>query len=94
MELTRDANQYILVITADAAIYKIIVDISFHQPDLLGSMVAVFGGFHLLVDFVSCIVTLTTDCGLKEVISSVFGSVDKMMSEKKYHQNIHALRLL
>ena len=94
IELTRDANQNILVITADAAIYKIIVDISFQQPDLLGSTVALLGGMHLLMDFVSCIGTLMTDCGLKEVLSSVFGSVDKMLSGKKYPQNIRALRLL
>eukprot|EP00745_Piridium_sociabile_P037812 TRINITY_DN68984_c0_g1_i6.p1 TRINITY_DN68984_c0_g1~~TRINITY_DN68984_c0_g1_i6.p1 ORF type:complete len:1121 (+),score=248.01 TRINITY_DN68984_c0_g1_i6:81-3443(+) len=94
IELTRDANQDILVITADAAIYKIIVDISFHQPDLLGSMVALLGGMHLLMDFVSCIGTLTTDCGLKEVLSTTFGSVDKMLSGKKYPQNVRALRLL
>lgn len=37
--MTQDSNQDILVITADAAIYKIvIVDISFHQPDLLGNI--------------------------------------------------------
>ena len=92
--MTRDANQDILIITADAAIYKVIVDISFHQPDLLGSMVAVLGGMHLLMDFVACIGTLTTDCGLKEVLGTTFGSVEKMLSGKKYPQNVRALRLL
>ena len=93
-EVTRDANQDVLVITADAAIYKVIVDISFHQPDLLGSMVAVLGGMHLLMDFVACIGTLSTDCGLKEVLTTTFGSVEKMLSGKKYPQNVRALRLL
>ncbi|KAG0716279.1 hypothetical protein GWK47_010093 [Chionoecetes opilio] len=66
-EVTQNSNQDILVITADAAIYKIIVDISFQQPDLLDNMVALLGGMHLLMDFVACIGTLTADCGLKEV---------------------------
>ena len=39
-EVTQDASQDILVITADVVIYKVIVDFSFLQPDLLGSMVA------------------------------------------------------
>ena len=93
-EVTRDSNQDILVITADAAIYKIIVDISFYQPDLLGNMVALLGGMHLLMDFVACIGTLTADCGLKEILSTTFGSVDKMLSGKKFPQNVRALRLL
>lgn len=94
MEVTRDANQDVLVITADAAIFKIIVDISFHQPNLMGDMVALLGGMHFLMDFVACIGTLTTDCGLKEVLCTTFGSVDKMLSGKKYPQNTRALRLL
>ena len=58
------------------------------------NMVAVLGGMHLLMDFVACIGTLTTDCGLKEVLSTTFGSVEKMLSGKKYPQNVRALRLL
>ena len=93
-EVTRNANQDILVMTADAAIYKFIVDISVHQPDLLGSMVVLLGGMHLLMDFVSCIGTMIADCGLKEVLGMTFGSTDKMLAGKKYPENVRALRLL
>ena len=65
-ELTQDANQNILLITADAAIYKIIVYISFQQPDLHSNMVALLGGMYLLMDFVPCIGTFMTDCGRKK----------------------------
>ena len=94
IELTHATKQNVLVITADAAIYKVIIDISFHQPDLLSNMVVLLGGMHLLMDFVSCIGTLTAECGLKEVLSTTFGSVDKMLSGKRFPQNIRSLRLL
>lgn len=94
LQVTRDTNQNILVITADAAIYKIIVDISFYQHDLLSDMVPILGGLHFIMDFVGCIGTLTADCGLRDVLCSAFGSVDKMLSGKKYPQNVRALRLL
>ena len=82
------------MIIADAAIYKIFVGISFHQPDMLRNMVALLGGMHLLVDFMACIGTLIADCGLKEVLSTTFGSVDKMLFGKKFLQNVRGLRLL
>lgn len=80
--------------SADAAFYKIIVDILFYKPDLLGKMVAVLGGMHLPMDFVACTGTLTAECGLNEVLSTTFGSVDKMIPEKKFPENVWALRFL
>ena len=94
LEVTRSANQEILVLTCDQAIYKIVVDISFHQPELLTSVVAILGGMHFIMDFVGCIGALMAESGLKEVLASSFGSVDKMLQGKKYPQNVRALRLL
>lgn len=93
-EVTRLANQDILVLTCDQAIYKIVVDISFHQPELLTSVVAILGGMHFIMDFVGCVGTLMAESGLKEVLAASFGSVDKMLQGKKYPQNVRALRLL
>ena len=50
-QVTRDANQDILVLTCDQQIYKIVVDITFHQPELLTDIVAILGGMHFLMDF-------------------------------------------
>ena len=49
---------------------------------------------HFLMDFVSCIGTLMADSGLKEILSTTFGSIDKMLQGKTYPQNVRALRLL
>ena len=46
------------------------------------------------MDFVGCVGTLMADSGLKDIMSTNFGSVDKMLQGKKYPQNIKALRLL
>ena len=93
-EVTRDSNQDILVITCDQQIYKIVVDITFHQPELLTGIVVILGGMHFLMDFVGCVGTLMADSGLKDIMSTTFGCVDKMLQGKKYPQNIRAMRLL
>lgn len=94
LQITRDSNQEIMVLTCDQQIYKIVVDITFHQPELLTGVVAILGGMHFLMDFVGCIGTLMADSGLKDILSTTFGSVDKMLQGKKYPQNVRALRLL
>ena len=35
-----------------------------------------------------------TNSGLKEILSTTFGSIDKMLQGKKYPHNVRALRLL
>ena len=93
-EVTRDSNQGILVLTCDQQIYNIVVDITFHQPELLTGIVVILGGMHFLMDFVGCVGTLMADSGLKDIMSTTFGSFDKMLQSKTYPQNIRALRLL
>ena len=93
-EVTKNSNQDILVLTCDQAIYKIVVDIAFHQPVLLTTIVPILGGMHFIMDFVSSIGTLMEDSGLKEILSTTFGSIEKILQGKKYPQNVRALRLL
>jgi len=93
-EVTKNSNQDILVLTCDRAIYKIVVDIAFHQPVLLTTIVPILGGMHFIMDFVSSIGTLMKDSGLKEILSTIFGSIEKNLQSKKYPQNFRALRLL
>ena len=94
MNITRDANQDYVVITADLQIYKIIVDIIFYQPKLLTSIVSILGHMHFLMDFVEAVGTLCAGSGLTDILKSTFGSVEKMLEGKKYPQNVRALRML
>ena len=93
-EVTRDSNQGILVLICDQQIYKIVVDITFHQLELLTGIVVILGGMHFLMDFVCCVGTLMADSGLKDIMATTFCSFDKMLQSETYPQNIRALRLL
>ena len=64
--VTRASNQYILALTCEQAIYKIVVDITFKQTELLTNIITILGGMHFLMDFVSCIGTLMAESGIKE----------------------------
>ena len=94
IQITQDSNQNYVVMTADLQIYKIIVSILFHQPDLLTYIVALLGRMHMLMDFIAALGTLAKACGLYEILRSTFGSVEKMLEGKKYPQNVRAIRLL
>ena len=52
------------------------------------------GGMHVLMSFVGSVGTLMAESGLENVLSEVFGGVTKMLSGKKYPQNVRALRML
>lgn len=52
------------------------------------------GGMHTIMNFVGAIGTLMADIGLEPVISVAFGEVSKMLTGKKYPQNIQALHIV
>ena len=56
-------------------------------------MVGIVGHMHWRMDFIAAVGTLAAGCGLKEIIQTTFGSVDKMLTGEKYPQNARALRL-
>ena len=65
----------------------------FHIPSYFSNVIHLLGGMHTLRAFIHSIcIILSTD--LKAILSATFGSVDKMMSGKKYTQNFRALRML
>ena len=52
------------------------------------------GGMHLLMSYRSCIGTLMADIGIVEILSVAFCGVLKILSGKKFTQNVGALRML
>ena len=52
------------------------------------------GDMHLLVSYVGCISSLMAGSGIVEVLSEAFGGVLKMLTGKKYPDNVRALRML
>ena len=90
--ITQNAGQEILIITADMKIYKIMVDIIFNEPELLGQVAALIGRMHFNMDYICAIGTLCAGNGLSEILYAVFGSVEKMLTGKLWPENERALR--
>ena len=81
LTITQNAGQDMMVMTADMKIYKIIVDITFNEPALLGQVAALCGRMHFNMDYIAAIGTLCAGNGLSEIIMyAVLGSVEKMLT--------------
>ena len=63
-------------------------------PDRLSNVIMRLGDMHLLMSFVGSIGTLMAESGLAEVISAVFGLVPKMLTGKKFPQNVRTMRMV
>ena len=63
-------------------------------PDLFKDFVPHLGGMHTLMRFIGAVGTLMSNSGLEEVMNSTFAGVPNMLSEKKFPQNVRALRLV
>jgi hypothetical protein len=63
-------------------------------PDQFKSLFLRLGGMHILMSFVGAIGTLMSNTGLEELMTSTFGGVMKMLSGKKFPQNVRALRMV
>ena len=94
LSLVKATGEDMLVFTADQQLYKITIDILFHQPAYFKSVIPVIGGMHMLMNFIHAMAVIMAGSGMKEVLASTFGTVDKMLNGKKYPQNFRALRML
>lgn len=86
-------GQKVLVFTVDQQLYKVAVDILFHCPSYFNNVIPLLGGMHTLMAFIHAVCNILSQ-DLKPILAATFGSVDKMMSGKKYPQNFRALRML
>ena len=75
-------------------LYKVAVDIIFNDPETFKPIVPILGGMHYLIAFVRAIGNLSGSLGLTALLSSTFSSVESMLEDKKYPQNVRALRIL
>ena len=92
--LTKETNQVVTFFTLDQQLYRIAVDILWAYTDQFPNFIPRLGGMHLLMSFVGAVGTLMGDSGLEELMNSAFGGVQKMLSGKKFPQNIRALMIV
>ena len=92
--LTSNCGQQFVVITADQQLYKVILDNIWSSPESFSNIYPRLGGLHTMMSFCGSVGKLMMDSGLSDILKHVFGGVEKMLSGKKYPQNVRAFRLL
>ena len=92
--LTKERGKAYTIFTNDQQLYRIVVNISCVYGELFLNLISRLGGMHALMSFVGAVGTLMIDTGLEPIISVAFGGVSKMLTGKKFPQNIRALRMV
>ena len=90
----RHKNKMATNLPNDQQLYRVTVNVMWVYPDLFKDFVPLLGGMHTLMSFIGAVGTLMSNSGLEEVMNSVFAGVPKMLSGKKFPQNVRALRLV
>ena len=92
--MTNKRGQKSVVFTCDQQLYKVFVEVTWAYPNEFSDVIVCLGGMHKLMSFVGAIGTLMQGSGLSEVLSTTFAGVTKMLSGKKFPQNVRAMRLV
>ena len=92
--LTNKCGQTITVFTNDQQLYRVAVNITWVYPQLFTNFVPRLGGMHFLMSFVGAVGSLMSNTGLTEIMQTTFGGVPKMLTGKKFPQNVRALRMV
>ena len=92
--VTETTGQEYVVFTADQQLYRVSVHVMWENQVIFGNIYLRLGGMHLLMSYVGCIGSLMAGSGIVEVLSEAFGGVLKMLTGKKYPDNVRALRML
>ena len=93
-ELTLQTGQTFSLLTCDQQLYRIAVHVSWDQAERFKDMYLRLGGMHALMSFAGAVGSLMAESRLSDILSEVFGGVPKMLSGKKFPQNVHALRMM
>ena len=85
--LTEESCQPYTIFTCDQQLHKIVLDIKWTY-EKFQNVISRLGGMHSLMSFVGSIGCLMLNAGLHLILKFVFGSVEKMLNEKFFPQNI------
>ena len=93
-QITSDRGQDYVVLTADLQLYRVAVNILWAYPEQFDNVVLLLGGMHTQVSFIKSIGSLMAESGLYVLLDTTFAGVQKMMTGKKFPQNMRALRIV
>jgi len=92
--VTQHIGQEFVVFTADQQLYRVAVHIMWENQGLFNNFYLRLGGMHLLMSYVGCVGSLMAGSGIVEVLNTTFAGVSKMLTGKKFPNNVRALRML
>ena len=92
--ISSGTGQDFVIFTCDLQLYKVAQKILWAYPKKIENVILRLGGMHLLMSFIGAIGNLMAESGLVEIMEYVFGGVSKMISGKKFPQNMRAMRLV
>ena len=90
-QLTHETGQEFMVFTCDLKLYRVALHVIWAYSDMFPIIIMQLGGIHSLMSCVGSIGTLVAESGLAEVMSAVFGVVPKMLTGKKFPQNVRVV---
>ncbi len=90
--VTEATGQEYVVFRADQQLYRVAAHVMWEHQALFGNIYLRLGGMHLLMSYVGCIGSLVAGSGIVEVLTETFAGVLKMLTGKKYPDNVRALR--
>ncbi len=93
-QITLKTGQEFVVFTCDLQLYRVALYVIWAYPEQFSNVIMRLGGMHSLMSFVGSIGALMAETGLNESMASVFGGVSKMLSGKKFPQNVRAMRMV
>ena len=68
MKLVRAAGEDMLFFSTDQQLYKVTIDILFHQPLYLLSVIPLLGGLHMLMNFIHAIAIIMGGSEMKKFL--------------------------
>jgi len=93
--LTKQRGQKKAIFTSDQQLYKVAVAVQWPYPREFSDVINRLGGVHtVLMSFASAVSILMQGSDLSDVLESTFAGVTKMLSGKKFPQNIRAMRIV
>lgn len=94
MCLTSLTGQDFTIFTNDLQLYQVSVNVIWVDQEKFSKLIPRLGKMHMIMSSVGAVGTLMAGSGLEDLLKLAFAGVPKLLSSKKFPQNIKAMRIL
>ncbi len=89
--MTSLTGQEWTLLTCDQQLYQVVVNIVWADKGQFAKCVPRLGGMHMLMSFIGAVGILMGGSGLEDILKSTFAGVPKLLSGKRFPQNVRHL---